>query len=88
MGLLAYNNNMLLPISPIKNQRKTHDMTAKFSKKKTALSTTTVAFIHHLLRHHKAKPSPEYGSRQRATTRDGYSSHCSLIARQKNDAAE
>jgi len=64
-----------------------HDMTAIFSMKKTAL-IIKIAFIRHLLRHHKAKPSPEYGSRQRATTREGYSSHCSLIARQRNDAAE
>jgi len=35
-----------------------------------------------LLRHQRTKPSPEYGSRQRATSRDGYNSHCIFIERQ------
>jgi len=41
----------------------------------------------YLLRHQKTKPSPEYGSRQRATSRDGYSSHCSFMARHSSEAA-
>ena len=32
------------------------------------------------LRHHSANPRPQYGSRQSATCREGYSSHCSFIA--------
>jgi len=53
---------------------------------KNILHNITGAFTD-LLRHHKAKPSPEYGSRHSATTRDGYSSHCSLTARHRNEAA-
>ena len=36
-----------------------------------------------LQRHQRTKPRPQYGSRQMATSRDGYSSHCSLTERQK-----
>jgi len=40
----------------------------------------------YLLKHQNTRPSPEYGSRQRASSREGYSSHWSFIARHSNDA--
>lgn len=40
-----------------------------------------------LQRHHSTKPRPQYGSRQMATSLDGYSSHCSFTERQKAPTA-
>lgn len=39
--------------------------------------------VSHLQRHQRTKPRPQYGSRQMATSREGYNSHWSFIERQK-----
>lgn len=40
-----------------------------------------------LQRHQRTKPRPQYGSRQMATSLDGYNSHCSFTDRQKAPTA-